>query len=76
MEHVLFQAFSYLIREKKFKNSRREVLKRIGALSHDSSLVFINLAYNSLAKTCGTCQTGGCFFGTRNTELFLNLLRD
>ena len=39
-----------------------------------------SLYYNSLAKFTtlenGTCQTGGCFFGTRTMLLFLNLLRD
>ena len=64
----------YRTRDTKIQNLPSRNLQRV-ITNVDASLY-----YNSLAKFTtlenGTCQTGGCFFGTRTMLLFLNLLRD
>ena len=64
----------YRTRGSKIQNLPSQNLQRVITNVHAS------LYYNSLAKFTtlenGTCQTGGCFFGTRIMLSLLNLLRD
>ena len=63
----------YRTRDTKIQNLPSRNLQKV-ITNVDASLY-----YNSLAKFTtlenGTCQTGGCFFGTRTMLLFVNLLR-